>query len=336
MRGARVIEEGQVEEVIHLDQRKVLHRQKLELPASNGSPPLGFFRTTTPTGPTKRPVILVHGFAQNHYTWRISGRSLSGFLASLGYEVLNVDLRGHGLSRELGAGNATDFSEYVDDVSRIAMRCDQAPFAIGHSLGGAVIVGAATQTPFAGIVHLAGVFTFATQNRTLRALARTSLKFAPVLTASRVRVSTGWAGTLLGRLYGLTDILGYGLPLAGWVPGSMEKELLKERLALGFDWTSVEVWLQMCRWARGEPFQYGPAFSGLDLPLYVIVGDHDALASESDGRACLAASGSDDKEITVFDAFEHQVHWGHIDLILGSRAPDHVWPRLADWMNARN
>ncbi|MBT3219049.1 MAG: alpha/beta fold hydrolase [Proteobacteria bacterium] len=335
MRGVRLIEEEQVDEVIHLDRCERLQRQKLELPAANGQPPLGLFRTTAATGPTKRAVILVHGFAQNHFTWRISRRSLAGYLASEGYEVLNLDLRGHGLSRELGAGNATDFSEYVDDVSRIAMRCDQPPFAIGHSLGGAVIVGAATQTPLAGVVHLAGVFAFATQNRTLRALARTSLKFAPVLTASRVRVSTGWAGSLIGQLYSLTDIFGYGLPLAGWVPGSMEKDLLQERLALGFDWTSVEVWLQMCRWARGEPFQYGPAFSKLDLPLFVIVGDHDALASETDGRACFDASGCDDKEITVFDAFEHQVHWGHIDLILGDKAPGLVWPRIADWMNRR-
>ena len=82
-------------------------------------------RTTPPDGASLPPAVLVHGFAQNRYTWRISRRSMSGWLAARGHEVLNVELRGHGNSRAYGAGNATAFPEYVDDVLRVLAELDE-------------------------------------------------------------------------------------------------------------------------------------------------------------------------------------------------------------------
>ena len=35
-----------------------------------------------------------------------------------------------------------------------------------------------------------------------------------------------------------------------------------------------------------------------------------------------------DRTFVELDPFEHEVHWGHLDLLLGSRAPDIVWPRI--------
>ncbi len=320
-------------ERIHADEVSEICRSELRF---SRAVPLAVERTTLAIGAFRPPVILVHGFAQNRYTWRISERSMSGYLAAAGFDVYNLELRGHGNSRAYGAGNARAFAEYVDDLVEIVNQLDQPPFVIGHSLGGAVAVGAATRVPLAGLIPIAGVFRFATQNPTLRALARISLRASPILEAGPVRMSTGWAGRLLGQLYGLTDIAGYGLPLAGWVPGSLERHLLEERLALGFDWTSVEVWLQMCRWALGEPFEYQEAFSKQDLPLFVIAGDSDPLLHAEDARSCYEASNATDKRFVVFDAFDHGHHFGHLDLILGQHAPDIVWPQIREWLVARS
>src|SRR5690606_11688818 len=141
-----------------------------------------------------------------------------------------------------------------------------------------------------GLVSVAGVFTFARHNATLRALARVSLGLERVLTVPSIRMSTGWAGGLLSELYRLTDVAGYGLPLAGWAPGSLERHILEERLTKGFDWTSVEVWLQMCRWAQGEPFAWAEAFSRTDVPLLVLAGNADPLLPPAEARACYDAS----------------------------------------------
>ncbi len=335
MRIAEVTGEERISECIHLDERADLVVQSLRLDGDDGHPPLAIERLIREQGPERPPVILVHGLAQNRYSWRCSTRSLAGKLATEGYEVLNLELRGHGLSRSYGAPNATNFDEYVSDLARVAEHCDDPPFVIGHSLGGAVAVGAATRTPLAGLVHLAGVYTFASSNRPIRLVCKLSLRAERLLMLTPARMSTGWAGDLIGRLYAISDIAGYGFPISGWAPNSMERELLEERLLKGFDWESVEVWLQMCRWAAGEEIAYAREFGEVDIPLLVIAGDHDPLARVSDARACFEASGSTDREMVVFDAFHNQVHWGHLDLILGRKAPEETWPYLLEWLDAR-
>lgn len=332
---AVVRHEELVDEVVHGRHSARLRIRRLELPAENGGPPLAIEQLTLPEGPTRPPVVLVHGLAQNRHTWRISRRSLAGALAERGYDVLNLELRGHGLSRRYGAGNATCFQDYTDDLSRVLQRCPEPAFVVGHSLGAAVCLDAATRVPVRGVVHVAGVYRFAGANRVLRALARTSLALEQFLLLPGLRIRTRWAGDLIGRLYAFTDVAGYGAPIAGWAPGSIERELLEERLRLGFDWTSVEVWLQMCRWATGTPFEPGERFCALDVPLLVIVGDRDPLVRPADARALYEASRSRDRTFLLMEAFEHGVHWGHIDLILGRRAPDELWPRLLDWLDAR-
>ena len=320
-------------ENIHLERSVELQRTWVELSADG---PALSVEVSQPVEPTQRPpVLLVHGLAQNRFTWRISQRSLVGALVEAGYPVLNLELRGHGLSRSYGSGNAERFHDYVDDVVRVVRACEVAPFAMGHSLGGGVLVGASAEVRFAGIVHLAGVYHFARHNRVLRGIARLSLELEQVLTVGGIRVSTGWAGDVLGRLYALTDVAGYGLPLAGWVPGSLERPLLEERLSLGFDWTSLEVWMEMSRWARGAPFPYAEGWRTTDVPLLVMAGDLDPLVPPSDAVVCFDESGSSDKAWQPFDLWEHDVHFGHIDLLLGHQAPDIVWPAITSWLDAR-
>ena len=95
------------------------------------------------------------------------------------------------------------------------------------------------------------------------------------------------------------------------------------------------MWLQLCRWAAGEPLAYARGFEEVDIPLLVIAGDHDVLAQPADARACYEGSGSSDRTLVVFDKFNNQVHWGHVDLILGRKAPEETWPVLLKWLESR-
>lgn len=335
MSGWRIVDEERAVEVLDRDETAELVRQHLLLPGLDGRPPLAVERTVLPGGPRRPVVILVHGFAQNRVTWRISGRSFSGWLAARGFDVRNLELRGHGRSRGHGAANATRFHDYVEDLVRLVDQ-GEAPFVVGHSLGAGVAIGAALERDLRGLVHLAGVWRFAAHNRTLRAIARASLAAERQLLRAPLRMRTGWAGALIGRLYAVTDIAGYGAPIAGWAPDSIERELLQERLEHGFDWTSVEVWLQMARWAAGEPFAYAERFAALDRPLLVVAGDADPLVTPEDARALYDASRSTDKELAIFEPFDHEVHWGHVDLVLGRHARRIVWPRIEAWLAARS
>lgn len=330
-----IVHEHEVDEHIHADRRVRLRVRALRLPKTRSAPALAVEHSALPAGPTRAPVVLVHGFAQNRYTWRVSQRSLSGHLAAHGFDVWNLELRGHGNSRAYGAGNARAFAEYVDDLVRVTEAIGRPPFVIGHSLGGGVGVGASTRVPLAGLVHLAGLFAFATTNPFLRALAALTRRVSPVLRNPKIRVSTQWSGRLVSRLYGFTDATGYAFPVSGWAPGSVERDLLDERLRLGFDWTSLEVWREMADWALGAPFPYAEAFAGVDVPLLVLAGDADTLLTPADARRCYEASGAKDKSFVLFEPFDHKVHWGHLDLVLGKHAPDEVWPVITRWMQDR-
>ncbi len=299
-----------------------------------GAVPLGLVRKVLPGGEAIGRVLLVHGFAQNRYSWHTSRRSVVNWLAARGWDTYNLELRGHGRSRPGATGGAERFADYVDDVARVAESLG-APFLMGHSLGGAACYGAATLTPVAGVVGIGALFGFAQHNRLLRTLGVLSLELArsPLLPAFALR--TQLLGRLLARLYAVSDIAGYTVPISGWWPGSIEQELLDERLSRGFDWTSAEVWLEMSRWARSGGFDYEEAWRRTEVPLLVIAGDRDHLCPPGDARRAYDSSGSSDRTWVLLDDYHHEVHWGHLDLVLGRLAPAYTWSIAESWMRER-
>jgi polyhydroxyalkanoate synthase subunit PhaC len=303
--------------------------------------PLALVRKRKP-GPIGPPVLLVHGFAQNRYSWHLSGRSLTAWLADRGYDTWNLELRGHGRSREVAADQAVgaeEFADYVQDIVRVAEALPGPAFWIGHSLGGAALYGAATEARGEaqprGVIGIGALYRFGQANKLLNALGRLTHGARNKAWVPALQVRSKLAGRLLGRLYGISDIAGYAFPISGWWPGSVEPELLSERLERGFDWTSVRVWQEMSRWAAEDVFEYDEAWQSTDVPLLVLLGDEDHLMPPADGRSAFDQSGSSDKTMLVFDDYHHETHWGHLDLILGKLAPRHVWPVIADWMDHR-
>ena len=330
-----LIESATEEQVIDHGERAAVVRSRMRF---SGAPGLFVERSHAPGGATRPPVLLVHGFAQNRYTWHTSRRSMTAWLAARGWDVWNLELRGHGHNREAGGSGAESFADYVQDVVTILGEMPDRPFVVGHSLGGAVLYAAATVAPGAmrGVVGIGALYHFAQDNLALNLICRLTHSFRDAPWMASVQVRTRLAGALLGKLYGVSDIAGYASPISGWWPGSVEPDLLAERLELGFDWTSVRVWLEMSRWGATGRFEYDEAWAQTDVPVLVCLGDRDHLMPVRDGRVAFARSGSADKRLLVFDDYTHEVHWGHLDLILGRLAPRHVWTAVEAWMAERS
>src|SRR5580700_1073449 len=93
-------------------------------------------------GGTLAPVLLIHGYGQNRYAWHLPARSFSNYLARAGFDVFNLDLRGHGRSRHLGAHRPTHVADHVredvpaavEEVQRISGA--RPVYYLGHSMGG--------------------------------------------------------------------------------------------------------------------------------------------------------------------------------------------------------
>ncbi len=98
----------------------------------------------------RRTVVLVHGSLDRADSFRRVMRRLPEF------RVIAYDRRGYQGSRALGAGT---FSEHVSDLLGLLAALggpDACHLVVGHSLGGAVALGAALARP----PHLAGVAAF--------------------------------------------------------------------------------------------------------------------------------------------------------------------------------
>src|SRR5262245_58846345 len=92
-------------------------------------------------GGTRAPVLLIHGFGQTRYAWHLASRSIANDLARAGFDVFNLDLRGHGRSRHMGAKKCRGVEDYVLEDLPSAVEEVQAlsggrpVFLVGHSLG---------------------------------------------------------------------------------------------------------------------------------------------------------------------------------------------------------
>ena len=79
----------------------------------------------------RTPVILLHGGGQTRHAWGETGRAL----AARGYEVIAMDLRGHGDSGWAADRNYS-FDAYRDDLRAVQASLGRPAVLIGASLGG--------------------------------------------------------------------------------------------------------------------------------------------------------------------------------------------------------
>ncbi|MDR3577651.1 MAG: alpha/beta hydrolase [Anaerolineaceae bacterium] len=87
----------------------------------------------------KPPVVLIHGAGSNHLCWPAELRRLSGF------NVLAVDLPGHGRSAGLGQHSIDAYASQL--VGFLAgLNINQA-YLVGHSMGGAIALSISLQFP---------------------------------------------------------------------------------------------------------------------------------------------------------------------------------------------
>lgn len=82
----------------------------------------------------RAPLLFVHGAWHAKWCWE---QFFLDWFADRGYEVVALDLRGHGDSA--GRVKWASFSGYVDDVREVAETFATPPVLVGHSMGGGVV-----------------------------------------------------------------------------------------------------------------------------------------------------------------------------------------------------
>ncbi len=93
------------------------------------------------------PVVLVHGITESAASFDPVTERLA-----TGYDVITLDLRGHG---ESSPAETYDLGTMAGDVATVIAAADaDRPHLVGHSLGGAVVTAAGTMLDVASIVDI--------------------------------------------------------------------------------------------------------------------------------------------------------------------------------------
>ena len=339
--------------------------------AVNGSQNISYYRkiheVTTKDGMSlimieKSPIskkpkgyaMLVHGLGQNRYTWTLTKRSLENYFIQNEFTTFNVELRGHGLSRANGSDHPETFETYlnydipafIETISKITDK--EKFFFIGHSLGGSIsyCIGSQFQDQLAGIISIGGPFNMAQGNRLLKSIAHIGVTLGKLYPFPKLQPNVfyiDYIGILVSM--GLVDLMNHPwnkIPLQIWYPGSIEEDILKERITKGFDRTSFNVIKFFFKWGAKGKFissdgriDFENHIQDLKIPILFVNGDRDYGVPEIAIKDAFEKAGSDDKIFKTFGMKNSGHHWGHCDLICGKHAPKVTWPYMLDWIEKR-
>jgi alpha-beta hydrolase superfamily lysophospholipase len=334
-----ILHERIVQQRVDRDEFRVFRK---EIIVTGSRVPLAMVRKRADesSGGTRAPVLLVHGFGQNRYAWHLPARSFANHLAKAGFDVFNLDLRGHGRSRHFGAKRCLGVEDYVREDLPAAVEEVQAlsgnrpVWIVGHSLGGLVAYASAPSLAgaVAGIASIGSPYDFTRGSLTLGALTVVfrGLAAARVPNAPLPLAPIGFTMRVLRRF---AESPVYPLPLRGWHAGALEPHVLDQHLSLAFDRAALAEMVDMFEWAverrfGGRELDYVERFEAMDLPLLVVAGANDDLAPPASVRPAYARSRAQDKTYRALPL-------GHIDLLVGRDAPLMTWSLVSGWIGKR-
>jgi len=296
------------------------------------------------------PVVLCHGLGANRYDLDAPDHEISvaRYLHARGHDVWVVELRGAGRSRPPGwplrQRKPFDFDEYVHrDVPAILRHVLDATGGaalhwVGHSMGGMLA--------YAALEHF--------DNRLFRSVttigspAFTAVKHPMVDKLYHLRFMlelVRWVPMrrlgLLGALFPGITIYTVGRLLAN--TEHMEPRHVRKLARLALYDLPAPLLRQFAEWYGGPAgfsradrlLGYYEHLDRVEAPMLIIAGAGDVLTPVEDLAAVYEAISSPDKTLLVCGADQgFSLDYGHIDLVLGVRARDEVYPHIARWIES--
>ena len=224
-------------------------------------------------------VVIVHGYGEHIGRYEETGRAL----ASAGFSVRGLDLRGHGQSGGV-RGYCNRFDEYLDDVDAIVARAraEGLPlFLFGHSFGGLVV-------PFYVLHHPTAV----------AGMVLTSPYWQLALPQPAPKI---WAG----------KIASFIAPKLALPTGLKGSDVCKDpELQAKYDADPLNNKNATARWftestaAQAELVVRAPE---LTTPTLLLVGAADRVAAAPQARVVFERLGSKDKTLRMLEGQYHEV-----------------------------
>jgi pimeloyl-ACP methyl ester carboxylesterase len=318
------------------------------------------------------PILFVHGLGANHRNMALNEENgLVQFLSEHGYSCWAIDLRGRGESdTPSGTWNFDDYAKY-DLPATIDYILEQTGRKrlhwIGHSMGGMLFYAVAgalgQQKKIASATTLASPFGMQEPLMVNRLALSMNQIFRKLGT---VPLPESLKGKLrkLPKKFQNANVPLHQLPqsyMARWIgfiiiffkrwlpqdfilsymnPHQVDDATIRkgvnevvERVSFG-ELNQFADWLLNDRWTDLEgTVDYAKGVSDLEVPILMIGGAEDRMTPAHHLKWGFNAMKAEDKKFVLAgedSGFEND--YAHVDLVLGNRARDEIFPIILDWI----
>jgi alpha-beta hydrolase superfamily lysophospholipase len=259
-----------------------------------------YWQSLMPQGEFKDVVGIVHGFGDHSGRYR----RVSEALIADGHAVLAFDYRGHGKA-DGRRGHCTSWTEFVEDLAVFWVRVRQLAsgrptFLLAHSHGALMSMHFAARKPegLRGVAMTAPYFRLAKEPKAITVLgAKVLSTIAPIfpvpmgLTVEMLSRDQAWQKeTAEDPLYGK-------MTTARWAAAHFAAQ--QQLLTLG---------------------------SQITVPVLMLAGDSDEIASTSAAKAFFDTLASPDKQFKLYPGMRHE--------IMSETGKEEVWSDISRWISA--
>jgi polyhydroxyalkanoate synthase len=289
------------------------------------------------------PVIVLHGISSNHRCWDLpGGPSLARWLRQEGFDPWLLDLRGHGTAQYDRKGRRQWLGGSVDDYGLLDLPAaidhvlretgaEKVHF-VGHSMGGLVVSVALSgleSLPIDRMVVVGTPMDFSDpdfSNAMLLRLGRLTggiLGFLPSPIAARFHSRFGSPFPVDEMLF--TDI---SSPTREAMYTQVVSPLFGREIRQLEFVTTRGLFLD-----ESGSNSYLDSLASVTQPTLVIAGRGDRVAPPDRVYGFYDALGSHEKTFVIAGrATGFSVDYGHLDLPLGDRAEQEIFPLISDWL----
>ena len=296
-----------------------------------------------PDAPARRhPVLMCGGLAANRFTFDVGDDgSLARYLAEDGWDVWVMELRAHGRSPTpwhwWWYGWCLDDHVEQDVPAALGAVRDatgaDAVHMVGHSLGGILVYAHAARRPeeLRSGVAMGASLDYSGAPSIFHSIDQLAF-LRHVLRGFPIGFLAAVSSPLAAR--GPSKIDAYNIHF-----GNIDGALYRRLNAIGFHTISTRVLAQLAtafsdgglRTWDGE--RYLDRLATTTTPLLAVAGNVDLQCSPQAARQTIDAVQGADARLVVFgEEHGHADDYAHIDLVLGKRARDEVWPVVRDWL----
>lgn len=260
------------------------------------------------TNITGLPVIIAHGTLSNSD----SVRDLAIYLSDLGFDCWLLEWGGHGHSTPSSNKQDFEFPAFNDAPLAIDTVLEKTGhkrlYWISHSGGGHLPLMYLARNPEQQ-GKIAGIATLGTQ----------ATDAAPDLNY-KFRAAYLW---LLSMLFNQVSLKALPIKMAEGEPTRLLAQWAK--------------WNLRKQWLGNDGFDYMKGIEQLNLPFFMIAGGNDDIAPVSGCKRIYDHIGSDDKawlECSLKKGFSR--NFTHGQLVKGRAAREEIYPKIGEWLAARN